>query len=171
MDQTPGSGIDRTTQAATRHETELEIAKRLFRVGTRVERWNVNRSRIAGTGEDVELSLAQLTCLYHIRQGIDTPGELAKMLLVTPTAITALVDRLVRRGYVNRQHDTVDRRRVILDVTEAGHEASDFTVEAVAESLSEMFASLTGQEVEQISAGMILLETALDRAQPGNESR
>lgn len=171
MEQAPESRLSPTRVTSSRHETELEIAKRLFRVGTRVERWNVNRTRTSSTGEDLELSLAQLACLYHIRQGIDTPGELAKMLLVTPTAITALVDRLVRRGYVNREHDTVDRRRVILAVTEAGHQASEATVQVVAESLAEMLVSLTEQEVEQISTGMLLLETALDRAQPLKEFR
>ncbi len=101
----------------TRHKTELEIAKRLFRVGTRVERWNVNRMR---SNDDLEFSLAQRTCLYYILQGVDTSGELAKVLLVTPTAVTALVDRLVKRGFVERTHDTADRRRVILSATDAG---------------------------------------------------
>jgi DNA-binding MarR family transcriptional regulator len=171
MEQAPESRPNGESQFSSRHDIELEIAKRLFRVGTRVERWNVNRTRNSAAGEDLELSLAQLACLYHIRQGIDTPGELAKMLLVTPTAITALVDRLVRRGYVNREHDTVDRRRVILTVTESGHRASEATVEVVAESLAEMFASLSEKEVEQISTGMLLLETALDHAQPLKEFR
>ena len=167
MDDHHGHGTSAVAVPGTRHETELEIAKRLFRVGTRVERWNVNRMRAS---EELDFSLAQRTCLYYILQGVDTPGELAKVLLVTPTAVTALVDRLVKRGYVERSHDTTDRRRVILTATEAGASASNASVEYVAEALSVMFSGLSASEIEQIHTGMLLLESALETVQSSQPS-
>ena len=50
-----------------------------------------------------------------ISQGPATPGELAERTGLTHGgAITAVVDRLERAGYVTRERDTADRRRVIV---------------------------------------------------------
>ncbi|MEO5920190.1 MAG: MarR family transcriptional regulator [Pseudolysinimonas sp.] len=47
--------------------------------------------------------------------GPATPGELAERIgLSTGGAITALIDRLEKAGYVTRQRDPVDRRRVVV---------------------------------------------------------
>lgn len=51
------------------------------------------------------------------RHGPMTAGRLAELTgLSTGGAITALIDRLERRGYVCRERDTEDRRRVIVRV-------------------------------------------------------
>jgi predicted transcriptional regulator len=48
-------------------------------------------------------------------QGPATPGELAARTgLTAGGSITAVVDRLERAGYVRRERDTEDRRRVIV---------------------------------------------------------
>ncbi len=48
-------------------------------------------------------------------EGPATPGELASRAgLTSGGAITAVVDRLERDGYVRRERDTDDRRRVIV---------------------------------------------------------
>lgn len=53
-----------------------------------------------------------------------TPTALAAALSMSPSATTALVDRLERVGHVRRVHDEVDRRRIGLEMTaSAGTEA------------------------------------------------
>lgn len=48
-------------------------------------------------------------------QGPATPGELAERTgLSAGGAITAVIDRLEKAGYVSRQRDQADRRRVIV---------------------------------------------------------
>lgn len=48
-------------------------------------------------------------------EGPATPGELAERTGMTAGgAITAVIDRLERTGYVTRQRDAADRRRVIV---------------------------------------------------------
>ena len=50
-----------------------------------------------------------------ISQGPATPGELAERTgLTSGGAITAVIDRLEKAGYVTRQRDESDRRRVIV---------------------------------------------------------
>lgn len=43
-----------------------------------------------------------------------TPGQLAKMTRLTTGAVTGVLDRLEQAGYVRREHDAEDRRKVII---------------------------------------------------------
>jgi DNA-binding MarR family transcriptional regulator len=43
-----------------------------------------------------------------------TPGKLAHVTQLTSGAITGILDRLEQAGYVRREHDPEDRRRVII---------------------------------------------------------
>jgi len=49
-----------------------------------------------------------------------TPAQLAEACHVTRAAVTARLDRLVELGYVTRENDVLDRRRVIVRPTAAG---------------------------------------------------
>ncbi|SCF20336.1 MarR family winged helix-turn-helix transcriptional regulator [Micromonospora mirobrigensis] len=54
------------------------------------------------------------------RGGRAAPSELADDLRMAPASVTARVDALLRRGYVRRIPSTVDRRRVDVELTDAG---------------------------------------------------
>lgn len=63
------------------------------------------------------LSLAptDLVCMCLLQlNGPATPGWLAEMTGLTTGAVTGMVDRLERAGYVSREPDPKDRRRVIV---------------------------------------------------------
>src|SRR5438874_8563851 len=63
------------------------------------------------------LSLAptDLVCMCLLQlNGEATPGWLAEMTGLTTGAVTGMVDRLERAGYVTRVPDPQDRRRVIV---------------------------------------------------------
>ena len=53
------------------------------------------------------------------RAGRLTAGEIAVQTGLSSGAVTALLDRLERAGYVRRLRDTADRRRVWVELTEA----------------------------------------------------
>jgi DNA-binding MarR family transcriptional regulator len=48
-----------------------------------------------------------------------TPGRLAELTGLSTGAITGVIDRLERAGFLVREHDRKDRRRVILRLTHA----------------------------------------------------
>ncbi len=57
-----------------------------------------------------------LECLFIITLGQDvTPGQLAVETGLTTGAITGVVDRLQRAGYIQRKRDPGDRRRLFLE--------------------------------------------------------
>jgi DNA-binding MarR family transcriptional regulator len=52
-----------------------------------------------------------------------TAGELAEASGLTTGAVTAVLDRMERAGYARRVRDTVDRRRVLVELTPKAHRA------------------------------------------------
>lgn len=63
-------------------------------------------------------NLTDLRCLGVLfREGPATAGRLAEIGGITAGAITAALDRLEKLGYVRRVRDTVDRRRVHVELT------------------------------------------------------
>jgi DNA-binding MarR family transcriptional regulator len=51
------------------------------------------------------------------QEGAMTAGRLAERARLSPGAMTALLDRLEKRGFARRTRDTKDRRRVLVEVT------------------------------------------------------
>ncbi|WP_067721025.1 MarR family winged helix-turn-helix transcriptional regulator [Nocardia yamanashiensis] len=65
------------------------------------------------------LHVTDLRCLNLLRlDGPATAGELAQRTGLTTGAVTRMIDRLLKAGYVRREHDAGDRRRVIVSVSE-----------------------------------------------------
>jgi len=72
-----------------------------------------------GTLKD-KVSPYQMHVLFHVAQQAVTMGELADEMNITLPSATSLVDRLVKRGWVERQQDPEDRRIIRLAITDAG---------------------------------------------------
>jgi DNA-binding MarR family transcriptional regulator len=53
------------------------------------------------------------------RAGRMTAGEIATAARLTSGAVTAVIDRLEAAGFARRVRDTVDRRRVLVEITPA----------------------------------------------------
>jgi len=73
-------------------------------------------------GTALGLNATDLRCLDWLTEGPRTAGELATLTDLSSAATTTLIDRLEEKGYVRRVRDTVDRRRVLVEMTEAGFE-------------------------------------------------
>lgn len=65
----------------------------------------------------VGLNTTDLECLDIIQTGqLVSAGEIAKKTGLTTGAVTTLIDRLEKAGYVKRQADPNDRRRVLIAI-------------------------------------------------------
>ncbi len=70
-------------------------------------------------GELYDLNAAERHCLsFLVRSGPQTASAIAREIRLTPAAVTALLDRLERRGYVRRNGDPSDRRKVLVSAAE-----------------------------------------------------
>src|SRR5512140_2706995 len=84
-----------------------------------------------------------------IDTGASTAGRLAELMGLTTGAVTRVIDRLEQAGYVRRESDPADRRRVVVEVVP----------ERVA-SIESLLASLeraAAQEVERYSPDQLAL--------------
>ena len=65
-----------------------------------------------------KLSLSQFNVIdITITKGQITVTELSEILGVSPPSTTAMVDRLVKKGFLIREHSSKDRRKVIISIS------------------------------------------------------
>jgi MarR family transcriptional regulator, organic hydroperoxide resistance regulator len=66
------------------------------------------------------ITFAQRRLLRRLASGARSAGELASELGVAAPTLTRRLEKLERRGLVSREVDSSDRRRVVVDLTDAG---------------------------------------------------
>jgi DNA-binding MarR family transcriptional regulator len=75
--------------------------------------------------EQLGLNRTDLRCLSALTQLGPLPaGELAARAGLSRPAMTTAIDRLEAAGYARRTHDTGDRRRVLIEVTDRARRAT-----------------------------------------------
>jgi DNA-binding MarR family transcriptional regulator len=84
------------------------------------------------------------------RLGKCTAGRLAAESGLTTGAVTALVDRMERAGYLRRTRDTVDRRKVWIEVTDRTLEFNRHIWGHLAVVLPPLFESFTREQIDAI---------------------
>jgi DNA-binding MarR family transcriptional regulator len=84
----------------------------------RVAAWLSKRVEVALA--EVDLTLPQYRVLSILAEGSAAASGLAERLAVRRPSITALIDGLEARGFVDRRQEDTDRRRVALRLTDAG---------------------------------------------------
>ncbi|KAF2776546.1 MULTISPECIES: MarR family transcriptional regulator [Streptomyces] len=111
------------------------------------------------------LSLTDLVCFAHVAEAGDTPvtaGELATRAHVTTGAVTGILNRLERGGFVHRRPDPADRRRVHVVAVPAAAERVRAVFGPYHRLLADSLADHTPDEVALI-AGWLDRAVALTR--------
>jgi long-chain acyl-CoA synthetase len=98
----------------------------------------------------VDLSVPQYRVLALLAGGPAASSWLADRLTVSPPSVTAVVDGLVGRDLVVRIPDPSDRRRLNLELTEAGRRLLVAADESVNERLAQIAAYLTTDSSEVV---------------------
>lgn len=84
-------------------------------------------------------------------------GQLVRQLGVTKQATGQLIDTLVARGYLERQPDPDDRRRMLIELTPRGRDAASEVREGVASVDAELAQRLAPAELAGLRAGLVAL--------------
>jgi DNA-binding MarR family transcriptional regulator len=92
-----------------------------------------------------------------------TPTELARLLGMSPTTLSAVLKRLEERGLVERTRDADDGRRHVLRLTDAGMQARNTAIERFPTWLQRVRGHL-GEDPEEVLGPMRRLEAALRAA-------
>jgi len=93
--------------------------------------------------------------LRGLRQGGEpytaTPTALAEQTGVPATTMTSRLDRLEARGLIARAHDPDDRRRLLVEMTGAGHAAWEGTMSGQDRVEKELLAVLGAEEQDHLA--------------------
>lgn len=109
------------------------------------------------------LSLSQLRVLYFLRRRSQSSlSEVADYLDVTRPTMSAMVERLVQRGLVNRISDPKERRRIILTLTAAGTAEMERVYDAALATVADQLAGLSEVQLQQVQAGLAILGDLFD---------
>jgi DNA-binding MarR family transcriptional regulator len=97
--------------------------------------------------------------------------ELIRSLGVSRQAASQLIDTLVLRGYLDRQVNPDDRRRMDIELTERGHAAAAVVRAAVQKIHGELKAMLSPGELGGLRAGLVALATIKEKTQGDREPK
>ena len=116
------------------------------------------------TWVELDLSMAQFKTLMLVAAtGGLTGRDLAQRLGVGPSAVTPLVDQLVRHGYVHREEDAADRRVCWTRPTAAGLALFERVQAAGREHLEHVLMELSPDDLERVESALQILRAAAER--------
>ena len=90
-----------------------------------------------------------------------TPSEIADRVLVASATMTATIDALERRGWVQRVANPGDRRSVFVEITPEGRAVTDQVLPGIRAVEKSMMSTLTERERSQL---VELLDKVLQRS-------
>ncbi len=137
----------------SRGKTKQELARELgdeFRINQNLNEVfdEAARTRLGVNATD----LRSLDIIQRL-DGV-TAGELAREAGLTTGAVTSVIDRLERAGYVERESDPNDRRKVLVKMTPAAFEAVYSIWGPETQDYIEQMSSLPRQQLEAFIAFM-----------------
>ena len=123
-------------------------------------------SQLSGTlieqiveGSEVTASEYAVTSWLNV-VGSATPGELSRELGMSPTTLSAMIERLVRKKQVRRSRHPEDGRSYVLEPTARGKATNARNAKRFFKTIEQLRENLDG-DPEEILEAMRRLETAL----------
>lgn len=109
-----------------------------------------------------------LAYLYH--HGNSSVGDMAQGLGTTHPAVVKLVDRLRKKGLVERTESEIDRRVSLVELTEGGRELVGKILSKRTEALARALESMEQKHLEDVMRGLERLLAAVLHDQGSVES-
>jgi DNA-binding MarR family transcriptional regulator len=110
------------------------------------------------------LSLVYLNVLIALEEEGPLPMKrLAEAMNVSDASATGIVDRMEKRGLVERRHGTEDRRQVLVYRTQAGAQVFRDMADRRSAMLSRILDAMSKEDLEALLRGMRAIHTARQR--------
>lgn len=106
----------------------------------------IHQHLIAGA---MGLHVTDAECIDFLQEmGPSTAGDLARATRLTTGAITSVIDRLERAGYVQRSPDPNDRRKVIVSFIPQKHGPTKAKYGALAAAVQQLFETYSPEQLQ-----------------------
>lgn len=121
---------------------------------------------ITGVARRYGLSHAALNALAVIEGGGGPlpAGEISTQMHISTATMTSVLDTLERKGYVRRQPDPADRRRVLVDLTPDAQDLLDKVLPAVQQLVTAAVSPLGDETLRTLLDGLTAASDAMDAA-------
>ena len=121
---------------------------------------NMNKKFVNTTLINFEKNLSQhhfmiLRMLKNSNQVYIT--EIVDKLSITKSQMTATIDKLIKLGYIKREIDTNDRRKILIQITKQGEQITDKIIVSLNEKILKNLNKLTDNESETLRKGIEIL--------------
>ena len=125
---------------------------------------------------DISTALDKLLAKHELLQGrwwvlvllmrqdnlTSTPTDLAEKAGVTKATMTGFIDGLVREGLVTRITDDVDRRKLLIKLTDAGQQKLDMVLPDYYKKVSALMSLLDADQRASLLINVNVLSSGLD---------
>ena len=156
--QRDGQGEDREEGEA---ERRAELIEQLWTLGQTYSTENALFHQVAAAKYDLGVTdMKALSVL--LQEGPMTAGRLTARLNLTTGAVTSVIDRLERRGFVRRAPDPHDRRKVIVHANQERLDAQENIYDSIGQAFSALFATYPTRQLEDMAQ---FFRTAIDLIQ------
>ena len=112
--------------------------------------------------EPLELTFVEYTVLRVLEDGEKSPSRLAEYVVRTTGGMTKIVDRLERRGLVQRVPDPADRRGVLVALTAEGRQLGTKASDAYSVGRDRIIRRFRVADRKAVEAGLDQLITAFE---------
>ena len=125
--------IDRVVSQWAKEKPDLDtepmaIMGRLMRIAKHME------NHVAELHKRYDLKMGEFDVLATLRRSGEpyrlTPSELISSMMLTSGAMTNRLDKLEKKGLIDREHSKEDRRSVTVQLTSKGFELIDVLIES-----------------------------------------
>jgi len=121
--------------------------------------WNRVREQLRGTAaEQFGITVEQFHILRHVRKGVASVSELAEVKQISRSAISQAVELLVEKNLLAREQDAVDRRRVLLTLTENGSALLGAIFQQNRAWIAQQMLTLGPEDLVALDRGLALLK-------------
>ena len=144
-ERTEANSGKETAQAHGRRIVELVNTLTLFTRRTMVA-W------LPELTEQLGITADRLMVMFELELQPDISlKELASFVMVSPSAMSVMIDSMVKQGLVTRVPDVTDRRRVVLQLSDRGRQALRALDNQLAQRYQQYLATLKEADVEQLT--------------------
>ena len=99
--------------------------------------------------EKMNLNVTDAECLdFLMEMGPSTAGDLAKSVRLTTGAVTNVIDRLEKAGFVKRGKDPSDRRKVIVILNPSRHKDMEKFYKAMTKDVFNLFSEYSKKDLK-----------------------
>ena len=120
--------------------------------------------RVRAERADSAMSDGKLSVLFVLmNEGAQTLGSLAESERVSPPSMNRTINALVEQGFVTRESDATDGRKVVIDISDAGRRLVKETRRRRDAWFSSRLAALSPEERDLLEAAAPVLRRLADQ--------